>query len=216
MMGHRGNTDTSQLLAHGLCGLRRGHGNGDPGGVCGLQSPVPRPSLPPFPRPISFRRGLQTLRTTPFQPALRGPAPFRFARGKPFHFSAKASNSYAGKSGTGAYSGDGGLAAAAILNGPAGVAIDQAGNLYIADGANNVVRKVTPAGYISTYAGTGTAGYSGDGSAATSAELSAPWGLAFDASGNLYIGDTGNNRVRKVTPRDYFHLRGDRCRRVLR
>ena len=80
------------------------------------------------------------------------------------------------------------------------MAVDQAGNLYIADGANNVVRKVTPAGYISTYAGTGTAGYSGDGSAGTSAELSAPWGVALDASGNLYIADSGNNRVRKVTP----------------
>jgi hypothetical protein len=108
-------------------------------------------------------------------------------------------NAYAGQSGSAAYGGDGGLATASTLSGPASVAIDQAGNLYLADRANSVIRKITQAGYISTYAGTGAAGYSGDGGAATSAQLSAPWGVAADSTGNLYIADTGNNRIRKVT-----------------
>ena len=132
--------------------------------------------------------------------SVSGPGAISIGQGQAFSLLGQAINPYAGESGTSGYSGDGGPAAGATLNGPASVAVDQAGNLYIADGANNVVRKVTPAGYISTYAGTGTAGYSGDGSAGTSAELSAPWGVALDASGNLYIADSGNNRVRKVTP----------------
>jgi uncharacterized protein (TIGR03437 family) len=100
--------------------------------------------------------------------------------------------------GTAGYTGDAGAATSAELNGGYGVALDAAGNLYIADENNNVVRKVTPAGVISTFAGNGTAGYSGDGGAATSAELYTPQGVAFDASGNLYIADTGNCVIRKV------------------
>ena len=74
----------------------------------------------------------------------------------------------------------------------------RAGNLYIADTANNMVRRVSN-GVISNFAGTGTAGSSGDGSAATSAQLNGPQGLAVDSAGNLYIADTQNHRVRKVT-----------------
>jgi uncharacterized protein (TIGR03437 family) len=95
-------------------------------------------------------------------------------------------------------SGDGGAATSAQLNTPLGVAVDSAGNIYIADAFNNVVRRVASNGIISIFAGTGTAGSSGDGGAATSAQLSGPQGVAVDATSNVYIADTGNNRVRKV------------------
>jgi len=101
--------------------------------------------------------------------------------------------------GTQGYDGDDGLATSAELSGPAGVAVDTAGNLYIADTNNNAIREVTAAsGIISTLAGDGTAGYLGDGGLATSAELSAPGGVAVDASGNIYISDTQNQRIRVV------------------
>jgi DNA-binding beta-propeller fold protein YncE len=103
--------------------------------------------------------------------------------------------------GSGAYgfSGDGGAATAAQLYMPTGVAVDSAGNIYIADFGNNRVRMVTSStGNISTVAGNGTAGFSGDGGAATSAALYRPAGVSVDASGNLYIADTNNNRVRVV------------------
>ena len=102
--------------------------------------------------------------------------------------------------GSAGYSGDGGAATAAELNEPLGVTVDASGNLYIADYVNNVIRKVTPSGIIGTVAGNGTGGYSGDGGAATAAELYGPVGVAVDASGNLYIADYFNNRIRKVTP----------------
>jgi uncharacterized protein (TIGR03437 family) len=101
--------------------------------------------------------------------------------------------------GTFSYSGDGRPAIQAQLNTPQGVAADAAGNLYIADTLNNVVRKVSPNGTISNYAGNGGAGNSGDGSAATSAQLHGPQGLAADTFGNLYIADTMNAKVRKVS-----------------
>lgn len=100
--------------------------------------------------------------------------------------------------GTEGYSGDGGPATAAQLNGPVGLATDSLGNLYIAEQSNNRVRKVTPTGTITTFAGTGTAGYSGDGGPATSAKLSNPNGLVVDANGDLLIADTSNSRIRKV------------------
>jgi trimeric autotransporter adhesin len=101
--------------------------------------------------------------------------------------------------GIGGYSGDGGAATAAELDFPQGVAVDTMGNLYIADGGNNRVRKVTPSGIISTIAGDGTAGYAGDGGAATAAELHTPWGITLDAMDNVYVADAGNYCVRKVT-----------------
>ena len=80
------------------------------------------------------------------------------------------------------------------------MALDSAGNLYIADSNNHRIRKVTPGGTISTYAGTGTEGFSGDGGPATAAHLDRPDGVALDSAGNLYIADLGNSRIRKVTP----------------
>jgi hypothetical protein len=101
--------------------------------------------------------------------------------------------------GTGMFSGDGGPATSAELNEPKGIASDAIGNLYIADALNNRVRRVDAVtGVITTVAGNGTSGFSGDGSTATSAELDDPWAVAIDAEGNLFIADTGNNRVRKV------------------
>jgi sugar lactone lactonase YvrE len=94
--------------------------------------------------------------------------------------------------------GDGDTATAAELHFPFGVAVDDSGNFYIADEGNNRIRKVNTAGRISTYAGNGTAGYSGDGGDATLAELHFPTGVAVDDSGNVYIADEGNNRIRKV------------------
>jgi PKD repeat protein len=102
--------------------------------------------------------------------------------------------------GTAGFSGDGGPATAAQLNGLISVALDPAGNLYIADRFNHRVRKVSPAGTITTVAGNGTAGFSGDGGPAGSAQLNEPFGVALDAAGNLYIADTVNDRVRRVTP----------------
>jgi len=105
--------------------------------------------------------------------------------------------------GTRGFSGDGGLATSAQLDGPTGVAVDIQGNLYIADGTadgNTRIRKVaTATGLITTVAGTGLQGYSGDGGAATLAQFSSLGGLATDASGNLYIADNFNNRIRMVS-----------------
>jgi hypothetical protein len=100
--------------------------------------------------------------------------------------------------GTGGYSGDGGKATSAKINQPSGLAIDKKGNLYIGDWGNNVVRKVSTSGIITTIAGNDTAGFKGDGGKAVSAELHWPAGLAFDSKGNLYIADYYNNRVRLV------------------
>ena len=101
--------------------------------------------------------------------------------------------------GLAAYSGDGGPGSSAGLAMPISVAVDGAGNLYVADRstAENRVRKIDPSGRITTVAGQGTRGYSGDGGAATSAALSAPQGVTVDGAGNLYIAD-GGTRVRKV------------------
>jgi uncharacterized protein (TIGR03437 family) len=97
------------------------------------------------------------------------------------------------------FSGDGGLAANAALNHPRGIAFDRSGSLYIADTLNHRIRKVSSSGIISTIAGTLNAGFSGDGGPATSAALSSPSAIALDSSGNLFISDRGNNRVRRVS-----------------
>jgi sugar lactone lactonase YvrE len=117
--------------------------------------------------------------------------------------------------GTAGYSGDGGPAASAELNAPDGVAIDPSGNLYISDRDNARIRRVIATGTISSVVGNGTAGYSGDGGPAIGAELNQPAGLAGDSSGNLYLADYANYRIRKVdqvgTPSGGSTFHSDAC-----
>ena len=101
--------------------------------------------------------------------------------------------------GVAGYSGDSGAAVSAMLNRPQGVAVDAFGDVFIADSGNERIREVTPNGVITTVAGNGNCCYSGDGGPATSAWLNNPYAVVIDASGNLYIADTGNNRIREVS-----------------
>jgi RHS repeat-associated protein len=98
------------------------------------------------------------------------------------------------------YSGDGGPASQARLARPWGVSFGPDGSLYIADTENHRIRRVLHNGAITTVAGNGVAGFNGDGGSATQTRLSIPYGMAFDSDGNLYIADTGNNRIRRVSP----------------
>ncbi|MDB5099523.1 MAG: repeat containing protein [Cyanobacteria bacterium RYN_339] len=162
------------------------------------QSPTPTPAPTPAPgqSPTPTPGPTPTPTATPFGAT---PTPAPTPTPTPTPVPVLLITAYAGNGVAGA-AGDGAAATAAQLNGPYGLAFDPAGNLYIADSANNKVRKVTPGGIISTFAGTGTAGSAGDGGAATAAQLSGPGGVAADASGNLYIADTASNKIRKVTP----------------
>jgi sugar lactone lactonase YvrE len=110
-------------------------------------------------------------------------------------------SSVATSAGTGAagYAGDGGAAISATLASPSAVAYDASGKLYLADAQNHVVREISKSGQISTIAGTGIEGYGGDGAAATAALLDTPTGVALDASGSVFIADSHNHRIRKVS-----------------
>jgi sugar lactone lactonase YvrE len=102
----------------------------------------------------------------------------------------------AGSSGTSGYLE--GTGAAARFSTPGGVAVDSAGNVYVADSGNNRIRKISPSGVVTTFAGSGTAGYA-DG-AGTAAKFSAPVGVAVDSTGIVYVADNGNHRIRKISP----------------
>lgn len=111
-------------------------------------------------------------------------------------------------SGVAGYSGDNGPATLAKLNAPTDVAIDAAGNVYIADASNSVVRRIDTRGTITTVAGTGSRGYSGDGGPAVNAQLNGPTGVAVDSNGRLFIADNANYRVRMVTDGLIFTVAG--------
>ena len=96
--------------------------------------------------------------------------------------------------------GDGGPATAANLSSLRDVVVDDQGNLYISDRGNNTIRKVSASGIIRTIAGTGDPGFSGDGGHATEAKLTSPRGIALDSAGNIYLADTGNQRIRRIDP----------------
>ena len=100
------------------------------------------------------------------------------------------------------FGGDGGPAVEAQLALPAGLTIDTTGNLYVAELGNNRIRRIDPAGRISTIAGTGKRGFSGDGGPAIKAQLSGPWGVDIDHLGKIYIADSGNRGVRVLTETD--------------
>jgi NHL repeat len=110
----------------------------------------------------------------------------------------KGSISTVAGTGSQGYSGDGGAATSAQLSDPIGVAVDKAGNFYIAEATNHRIRKVDTNGIITTVAGNGSSGYSGDGGAATSAQINWPYDVAVDGAGNLFIADSSNQRIRKV------------------
>jgi|GEM_PF-5727787 len=93
-----------------------------------------------------------------------------------------------------------GPAASASFNAPMGIALDQQGNLYVADSDNNAIRKITPSGTVSTWAGSPTDAPGFANGTRTAATFNQPWSLTFDTAGNLYVGDAGNSAVRMITP----------------
>jgi streptogramin lyase len=101
----------------------------------------------------------------------------------------------------GGYLGSGVPATSAALNTPMSVALDSQGNLYVSDSSNCRIRKIKTTGVITTFAGTGFCGYSGDGGQAHSAKLHYPFGIAFDTQGNLLVADSGNDAIRRITPK---------------
>lgn len=100
--------------------------------------------------------------------------------------------------GTRGFSGDGAAATSALISAPYGIAVDTAGNVYFSDSQNNMVRKISTTGTITRIAGTGVQGYGGDGGNATDALLNLPTGLAVDTTGNVYVADTQNHRIRRI------------------
>ena len=140
---------------------------------------------------------------------MSGPSAIVFDRDGNFYFTEESNSTirkvspsgiisrFAGN-GTSGYSGDGGLAIDAEIDGGGGLAVDKWNNIYLADGSNHCIRKITTDGVIHTIAGTGIAGYNGDGIPALSAKLNQPQGVGVDDTGNVYICDRMNFRLRKV------------------
>jgi uncharacterized protein (TIGR03437 family) len=139
-----------------------------------------------------LRRGLSLSASLFLIGVCLGPA-VSFGQVPKFTISTYAGNAVAG------FAGDGGPATAANLKFPAGMTFDSAGNMYIADASNSRIRKVDKNGIITTVAGTGEFGFFGDGGVPAVALLNRPYGLAFDQAGNLYIADTYNDTIRKIT-----------------
>jgi uncharacterized protein (TIGR03437 family) len=119
-------------------------------------------------------------------------------------------STFAGTAGAAGFSGDTAAATSATLNNPSAVAVDSSGNVYIADTGNDVIRQVNTSGIINTYAGNFSMGpgYSGDGGVATNGQLDAPTGVAVDSSGNVYMTDSVNNLVRKVSGGNFSTIIG--------
>jgi RHS repeat-associated protein len=144
------------------------------------------------------------------QATIRGPRGITFTRDGSMYFSEAGNHvvrkvstlgiisTVVGTGGVAGYSGDGGPASAAQLNGPRNTTASPDGSLYISDSGNNVIRRVLPDATIVTFAGTGVQGYSGDGGSALSAQFNNPNFTTQDATGNLYIADTGNHVIRKI------------------
>jgi sugar lactone lactonase YvrE len=109
-------------------------------------------------------------------------------------------STYAGTGGQPGFSGDGGQAASAKLNFPKNIIFDASNNLYIADAYNHSIRKVTPGGLITTFAGNQRYAFSGDGGPATQASMEYPQSVVFDATGNAYVLEENGVRIRRVTP----------------
>jgi hypothetical protein len=116
--------------------------------------------------------------------------------------------------GAAAYGGDNGPATLARLNYPIGVFPDRFGNIYIADCYNNRIRKIDPSGIITTVAGTGSAGFSGDGGLATAAALNGPSSVVVDDSGNIYIADFNNVRIRKIKKNNLLFFTGGHVQHI--
>jgi sugar lactone lactonase YvrE len=102
--------------------------------------------------------------------------------------------------GTSGTTGDGGAATAATITTPGGMAFDASGNFYFSDLLNNRIRKINTSGVISNFAGTGAAGNTGDGGPASAATFNRPYGIVFDAAGNMIVADQYNHRIRKISP----------------
>ncbi len=111
----------------------------------------------------------------------------------------------AGTAGKAGYTGDGGPATSAELHTPYSAISDKSGNIYIGDYANNVIRKVDLSGNITTFAGTGVAGYSGDGGPASKATLAGPYGFWFDTAGDLYFAEYTNSVIRMIDTAGNIH-----------